>query len=226
MSELLDHQAYKRALAELRVRLVRFQGFVKQTRARVLIIVEGRDASGKGGAIKRFTEPLNPRGCRVVALDRASERERTQWYFQRYLQHLPDAGEIVVFDRSWYNRAGLEKVMGFCTDAEYEAFMAAAPTLEGLLVQGGIALRKIYFDISKPEQARRLDKRASNPLLQWKLSVLDREAQARFEDYTRAADAMFERTSTPQAPWVILPADDKRSARLAFIRAVLDSFPT
>ncbi len=220
----LKRKAFRQALGLLHAELVRLQGFVKQTGARVLLIVEGRDASGKGGAIKRLVEPLNPRGCRVVALDRATERERSQWYFQRYLSHLPAGGEIVVFDRSWYNRAGLEKVMGYCTREEHAAFLAAAPELERMLVEDGIALRKIFLDVSKAEQAKRLEKRKNDPLVQWKLSALDLQAQAKWDDYTGAAEEMFARTGTSFAPWTIVAADDKRRARLNAIRWFLSTF--
>ena len=214
---------YRKTLAELHVELVRLQGYVKQSGARLLVIVEGRDASGKGGLIKRLVEPLNPRGCRVVALDRASERERGQWYFQRYLGHLPAAGEIVVFDRSWYNRAGLEVVMGYCSAAEHAAFLRAAPELERLLVEDGILLRKIYLEVSKDEQARRLEERKNDPLVQWKLSPLDLAAQSKWDEYTAASETMFAKTATRAAPWTIVAADDKRLARVNAFRWLLAS---
>ena len=214
---------YRKTLAELHVELVRLQGYVKQSGARLLVIVEGRDASGKGGLIKRLVEPLNPRGCRVVALDRASERERGQWYFQRYLGHLPAAGEIVVFDRSWYNRAGLEVVMGYCSAAEHAAFLRAAPELERLLVEDGILLRKIYLEVSKDEQARRLEERKNDPLVQWKLSPLDLAAQSKWDEYTAASETRFAKTATRAAPWTIVAADDKRLARVNAFRWLLAS---
>ncbi|MCC6998795.1 MAG: polyphosphate kinase 2 [Deltaproteobacteria bacterium] len=221
----LERESYRQALRELHIELVRWQGFVKQHGTRVFIIVEGRDAAGKGGLIKTLVEPLNPRGCRVVALDRATERERGQWYFQRYLAHLPAAGEIVVFDRSWYNRVGLEVVMGYCTQAESEALLAAAPALERMLVEDGILVRKLYLEVSKAEQARRLAERARDPLEHWKLSPLDLAAQARWDDYSAAAETMFARTATAQVPWVLVAADDRRRARLNAIRYLLASFP-
>ncbi len=223
-ADKLAREPYRQALRELHLELVRLQGFVKQQGARVFIIIEGRDAAGKGGLIKTLVEPLNPRGCRIVALDRPTERERGQWYFQRYLAHLPAAGEIVVFDRSWYNRAGLEVVMGYCTPAEREAFLVAAPALERMLVQDGVLVRKLYLDVSKAEQARRLEERQQDPLEQWKVSPLDLAAQGKWDDYSAAAEAMFARTATPESPWVIVAADDRRRARLNAMRYLLSSF--
>ena len=223
--ERVEGRAYRRELATLGVELVRMQAWVKAAGARLLVLVEGRDAAGKGGAIRRLVEPLNPRGCRVVALDRPTERERTEWYFQRYLAHLPAGGEIVVFDRSWYNRAGLEPVHGFCTPAEHEAFLQAVPALEQLLTGDGILLRKLFFRISRAEQARRLEARTRDPRMVWKLTALDREAQGRWDDYTRAETALFARTATPHAPWAVIDTDDKRRARLGAIRWLLSTLP-
>lgn len=219
----MEREEFRAALAPLEVQLVRMQAWVKRAGARVLLLVEGRDAAGKGKAIQRLTAPLNPRGCRVVALERPSDRERTQWYFQRYVAHLPAAGEVVVFDRSWYNRAGLEVVNGFCTADEHEDFLRAAPDLERLLVRAGLHLRKVYFSIGREEQARRLEKRKHGPRAAWKLTPLDLVAQERWDDYTRAEERMFARTATPDAPWTVVQADDKRRAQLDAIRWLLST---
>jgi polyphosphate kinase 2 len=212
------------ALSEpLQIELVRMQSWVKESGAKLLVIVEGRDAAGKGGAIRRLVEPLNPRGCRVVALEKPGDRERTQWYFQRYVAHLPAGGEIAVFDRSWYNRAGLERVMGFCTAAEVDGFLRDVPEFERLLVRSGILLRKIWLEISREEQARRLAKRRDDPVKKWRTTPLDLAAQDRWDDYTRAEQDLFRRTSTVEAPWTVVQADDKRRARLNLIRWLLST---
>ena len=190
-----------------------------------MLLFEGRDAAGKGGTIKRIVEPLNPRGAAVVALGTPSDRERTQWYFQRYVAHLPAAGEIVLFDRSWYNRAGVEHVMGFCTNAEYREFLRSCPEFERMLVRDGIILRKYWFSVSDAEQERRFRSRAEDPLRRWKLSPMDLESRARWVDYSRAKDEMFLHTHTPEAPWYTVEADDKRRARLNCIAHVLESIP-
>ncbi len=205
----------------LHIELLKMQRWVAETGQRVLIIFEGRDAAGKSSAIKRMTAHMNPRGCRIVALAKPTERERTEWYFQRYVAHLPAGGEIAVFDRSWYNRAGLERVMGFCTDAEAEEFLRSVPELERMLVRSGLRMFKLYFTVGKEEQARRLGRRRTNPLEHWKTTPLDLEAQARWADYTRAEKEMLERTSTPEAPWAIVDANDLPRARLQAIRFLL-----
>ena len=181
---------------------------------RIVVLFEGRDAAGKGGTIKRIVKPLNTRFCRVVALDKPTEREQTQWYFQRYVSHLPAAGEIVLFDRSWYNRAGVERVMGFCTDAEYQEFLRSCPLFERLLVYAGITLVKYWFSVSAEEQERRLQARIDDPTKRWKLSQIDLAARSRWADYSQAKDQMLTYTDTPLAPWYVVPSDDKRRARL------------
>ena len=190
-----------------------------------MALFEGRDAAGKGGTIKRFMEHMNPRTARVVALPRPDERERSQWFFQRYVAQLPSAGEICLFDRSWYNRAGVERVMGFCTDDEYREFMRACPLFEEMLVRSGMRVVKYWFSISREEQARRFEARARDPLKQWKLSPVDIASQDKWDEYTRAKEAMFLRTDTAQAPWTIVKADDKKRARLACMRHFLASMP-
>jgi polyphosphate kinase 2 len=204
---------------------VKLQYWIKQTGERVVLIFEGRDAAGKGGTIKRIVEPLNPRGARVVALGTPSDRERTQWYFQRYVAHLPAAGEIVLFDRSWYNRAGVEHVMGFCTNAEYREFLRACPEFERMLVRDGIVLRKYWFSVSEAEEERRFRSRARDPLRRWKLSPIDLESRTHWVDYSRAKDEMFLHTHTPEAPWYTVEGDDKRRARLNCIAHILESIP-
>jgi polyphosphate kinase 2 len=194
---------------------------VKDTGQKLLVVFEGRDAAGKGGTIKRFTEHLNPRGARVVALDKPSERERTQWYFQRYVQHFPSGGEIVLFDRSWYNRAGVERVMGYCTEAEYQQFLAQAPAFELMLVNSGIHLIKLYFSVSRGEQRSRFIVRQIDPVRQWKLSPTDLASLDKWEDYTEAKETMFLHTDTPEAPWTVIKSNDKKRARLAAMRHVL-----
>jgi polyphosphate kinase 2 len=192
---------------------------------KVLVIFEGRDAAGKGGAIKRITGPLNPRICRVVALPKPTERERTQWYFQRYVEHLPAGGEIVLMDRSWYNRAGVERVMGFCTEEEYTEFLRSCPEFERMLIRSGIILVKYWFSVSDAEQERRFQDRIDDPTKRWKLSPMDMEARSRWLEYSRAKDAMFAHTDTKQAPWWVVEADDKRRARLNCIHHLLSAVP-
>jgi polyphosphate kinase 2 len=217
----LKARAYEAALRKLQIELLKLQLSVREEGRRVVILFEGRDAAGKGGSIKRFTENLNPRGGRVVALAKPNETERGQWYFQRYVTHLPTAGEMVLFDRSWYNRAGVERVMGFCTPREYMEFMRQAPSFERSLVNSGIHLFKLWFSVSEDEQRRRFATRRQDPLRRWKLSPIDEASLGRFHDYTEARNAMFFYTDTPEAPWTVVNSNDKRRARLEAIRAVL-----
>ncbi|MEM8545919.1 MAG: polyphosphate kinase 2 [Cyanobacteria bacterium P01_H01_bin.119] len=210
----LKKSLYEAELERLQLELVKLQEWVKHKGLRVVVIFEGRDAAGKGGAIKRIVECLNPRGCRVVALGKPTDRERTQWYFQRYIKHLPAAGEIVLFDRSWYNRAGVERVMGFCTHAEYTEFIRTCPEFEHMLQRSGIILVKYWFSVSDEEQERRFQARLDNPAKRWKLSPMDLEARARWVDYSKAKDDMFAMTDTTRSPWYVVDADDKRRARL------------
>jgi len=216
---------YQAKLAELHFELVKMQYWIKETGRKLVIIVEGRDAAGKGGAVKAITAPLNPRGCRIVALGTPSDREKTQWYFQRYISHLPAAGEIVLFDRSWYNRAGVERVMGFCSDDEYAEFLKTCPQFERMLVRSGILLLKYWFSVSDHEQERRFRQRAGNPARRWKLSPIDLESMPRWEEYSRAKDEMFEATDIREAHWWTVEADDKRRARINCIAHILDSVP-
>ena len=219
----LKRKKYEKKVADLQLELVKLQHWVKHAGLRVALVFEGRDAAGKGGTIKRIIEPLNPRGATIVALGTPTEREKTQWYFQRYIQHLPAAGEIVIFDRSWYNRAGVERVMGFCSDEEYWEFMHTCPEFERMLVRDGVLLRKYWFSVSDHEQEARFQKRSSDPKRRWKLSPMDLKSRARWEDYSRAKDEMFRYTHTPEAPWYTVESDDKRRARLNCISHVLDS---
>lgn len=223
-SKLLNKE-YKKELARLQVELVKMQYWAKHTGARIVILFEGRDAAGKGGTIKRITEPLNPRGCRVVALGMPSDREKTEWYFQRYVLHLPAAGEIVCFDRSWYNRAGVEHVMGFCTDEQYQEFMQTCPEFERMLVRSGIVLLKYWFSVSDEEQERRFQSRTTDPARRWKLSPMDLESRDRWVEYSQAKDAMFAHTNIPEAPWFTVEADDKKRARLNCISHFLSKIP-
>lgn len=216
---------YEEELARLSIELVKLQEWVHYKGLRVVVLFEGRDAAGKGGAIKRITEPLNPRICRVVALSAPTERERTQWYYQRYVAHLPAAGEMVLFDRSWYNRAGVEQVMGFCTEQEYEEFLRSTPEFERMLIRSGIILIKYWFSVSDAEQERRFQERLENPAKRWKLSPMDFESRTRWVDYSRAKDEMFRHTDTRQSPWYVVPSDDKRRARLNVIRHLLSLVP-
>jgi polyphosphate kinase 2 len=217
----LLRRTYEREKYHLQVELLKLQAWVKETGQRVIILFEGRDAAGKGGAIKRFMEHLNPRGARVVALEKPSDAQRGQWYFQRYVEHLPTNGEIVLFDRSWYNRAGVEHVMGFCTNAEYEQFLRDVPEFERQLVRSGIHLFKFWFSVSQDEQRRRFKERRLHPLKQWKLSAIDRASLDKWDDYTRAKEAMFLHCDTSDAPWTVIKSDCKKRARLNAMRYVL-----
>lgn len=227
-SERMSRQDYEATKRSLQIELLKMQSWAKDTGQRVVVLFEGRDAAGKGGTIKRFTEHLNPRGARVVALEKPNERERTQWYFQRYFSQLPAAGEIVLFDRSWYNRAVVERVMGFCTTSEYQEFMEQAPALEQALIETGIHLVKLWFSVSRAEQRTRFTIRVIDPLRQWKLSPVDLAALNRWDDYTCAKEAMFERTDTPAAPWTVVKSNDKKRGRIAALRWVLSTldYPT
>lgn len=216
---------YFRDLFRLQRELVKFQDWVVQEKLKVVIIFEGRDAAGKGGVIKRITQRLNPRVCRVAALPAPSEREKTQWYFQRYVSHLPAAGEIVLFDRSWYNRAGVERVMGFCNEDEVEEFFRSVPEFERMLVRSGIHLVKYWFSITDDEQHFRFDMRIKDPLKQWKLSPMDLESRRRWESYTKAKESMLERTNIPEARWWVVEADDKKKARINCISHLLTQIP-
>ena len=224
-SSKLPKKVYEKELARLQLELVKMQYWVKHTGTRIVILFEGRDAAGKGGTIKRITEPLNPRGCRVVALGTPSDREKTEWYFQRYVAHLPAAGEIICFDRSWYNRAGVEHVMGFCTDAQYEEFMHTCPEFEQILVRSGIILLKYWFSVSDEEQERRFQARTTDPARRWKLSPMDLESRDRWAEYSQAKDNMFAHTNIPEAPWFTVEADDKKRARLNCISHFLSKIP-
>ncbi|MDY5466931.1 MAG: polyphosphate kinase 2 [Campylobacter sp.] len=212
---------YEKELEKLQIELLKLQSYIKEKGLKVLILTEGRDAAGKGGTIKRITEHLNPRGCRVVALEKPSDVERTQWYFQRYIQHLPSAGEIVIFDRSWYNRGGVEPVMGFCTNEEHNMFLRQVPKLEEMLVNSGIILFKFYFSVSKDEQKARFDSRKDDPLKQYKLSAVDQQSQILWEQYTLAKYSMLLASNTDFAPWTIIVSNDKKKARLNTIKSIL-----
>lgn len=216
---------YERQKAELQVELLKLQDWVRDTGQRVVVLFEGRDAAGKGGTIKRFMEHLNPRGARVVALDKPTDRERTQWYFQRYVQHLPSAGEIVMFDRSWYNRAGVERVMGFCEPPEYLEFMRQAPEFERMLTRSGIRLFKFWFSVTQDEQLRRFKSREIEPLKKWKLSPIDRLSLDKWDDYTEAKEAMLFYTDTADAPWTVVKSNDKKRARINCMRYFLNALP-
>ena len=218
-----DTFEYQRKLSLLQIELIKLQNYVKEKGLKVLLIFEGRDAAGKGGTIKRITEHLNPRGARVVALVKPSDVEKTQWYFQRYIQHLPSAGEIVLFDRSWYNRAGVEPVMGFCTKEEYKQFLTDVPDFEKMLVESGIVVLKYYFAVSKKEQEKRFKKRKIDPLKEYKLSPIDEEAQKLWDKYTDAKYKMLMSTHTPISPWTVIKSDNKKSARLNCIRHILST---
>lgn len=217
----LQRKEYEALKAQLQVELLKVQSWVKETGQRIVVLFEGRDAAGKGGTIKRFMEHLNPRGARVVALEKPSDAESGQWYFQRYVQHLPTAGEMVFFDRSWYNRAGVERVMGFCTPRQYLEFMQQTPELERMLVRNGIQLFKYWFSVSREEQLRRFVSRRDDPLKHWKLSPIDIQSLDRWDDYTQAKEAMFFHTDTADAPWVVVKSDDKKRARLNCLRHFL-----
>ncbi len=215
---------YLQLIMPLHVELLKLQNWNKEQGTRVLALFEGRDAAGKGGTIKRFIEHMNPRGCRVVALNKPSDRERTEWYFQRYVAHLPSAGETVLFDRSWYNRAMVERVMGFCDAHEVKEFLRSVPEFERMLIRSGVVMFKFYFSVSKKEQLRRFTKREGDPLKQWKLSPVDRESQGKWDEYTRAKEDMFFYTSTADSPWRIIKSDDKKRARINAIRYFLSHF--
>ncbi|WP_214106306.1 polyphosphate kinase 2 [Acrocarpospora catenulata] len=223
-AQRMERPRYDRDKRLLQIELLKLQYWVKATGARLVILFEGRDAAGKGGTIKRFMEHLNPRGATVVALEKPSERERTQWYFQRYTAHLPAGGEIVLFDRSWYNRAGVERVMGFCSDAEYEEFMYQAPMFERMLVRDGVHLIKLWFSVSRSEQRTRFIIRQVDPVRRWKLSPMDIASLDRWDDYTAAKEDIFLNTSTDVAPWTVIRSNDKKRARVEAMRHVLSQF--
>jgi polyphosphate kinase 2 len=222
--ERMDRQDYERDKRLLQIELLKLQYWIKRTGRRLVILFEGRDAAGKGGTIKRFMEHLNPRGATVVALEKPNEREQGQWYFQRYIAHLPAAGEIVLFDRSWYNRAGVERVMGFTTERQYQEFIEQAPRLEALLTESGLHLVKLWFSVSRAEQRTRFIIRQVDPVRQWKLSPMDIASLNRWNDYTRAKEDMFLHTDTEQAPWTVIKSNDKKRARLEAMRHVLNLF--
>jgi polyphosphate kinase 2 len=221
----LPREFYEKTLYQLQGELVTMQEWVKSTGARIVVVFEGRDAAGKGSTIKRVTEYLNPRMARIVALPTPTERQRTQWYFQRYVEQLPAAGEIALFDRSWYNRAGVERVMGFCTAEEYRRFLHQAPIFERMLIEDGILLRKYWFSVSNHEQERRFASRLNDPMRQWKLSPMDLESITRWEDYSRAKDEMMVHTDSSESPWFDVEADDKRKARINMIHHLLSTIP-
>ncbi|WP_409468138.1 polyphosphate kinase 2 [Streptomyces sp. HC307] len=223
--EKVPRKAYEQELLRLQTELVKLQEWVRVEGARLVVIFEGRDAAGKGGTIKRVAEHLNPRVARIAALPKPTERERSQWYFQRYVVHLPAAGEIVLFDRSWYNRAGVEHVMGFCTKEEHQLFLRQCPIFERMLVEDGILLRKYWFSVSDTEQQERFRRRLEDPLRRWKLSPMDLESITRWEAYSRAKDEMMVHTDIAEAPWHVVESDDKRRARLNMIAHLLDSVP-
>ncbi len=224
-SRRIGKKVYQAELASLQIRLARLQRYIRAQGLKVVVLFEGRDAAGKGGTIKRITAPLNPRICRVVALDKPSPREKTQWYFQRYVPHLPAAGEMVLFDRSWYNRAGVERVMGFCTDPEYREFLRSCPMFERLLIDSGILLLKYWFSVSAEEQERRFRRRMADPTRRWKLSAMDMESRARWVEYSRAKDQMFLYTDIPEARWYVINSNDKRRARVNCIAHLLSKIP-
>lgn len=224
-SKKIKRAVYEKQKAELQVELLKVQEWVRETGQKVVIIFEGRDAAGKGGTIKRFMEHLNPRGARVVALEKPSERESTQWYFQRYVKHLPAAGEIVMFDRSWYNRAGVERVMEFCEPDQYLEFMRQTPEFERMLVRSGIRLFKFWFSVTKEEQKRRFKSREKDPLKQWKLSPIDKASLNKWEEYTEAKEAMFFNTDTADAPWTVIKSNDKKRARVNCMQHFLVNMP-
>ena len=222
---LLSRKSYEQQKYRLQVELLKLQSWVKETGQRVVIVFEGRDAAGKGGAIKRFMEHLNPRGARVVALEKPSDVERGQWYFQRYIQHLPTRGEIVLFDRSWYNRSGVERVMGFCSEREYDEFLRQVPEFERQLVRSGVHVVKFWFSVSQAEQRRRFKERELHPLKHWKLSPIDKASLDKWDDYTRAKEAMFVQCDTSDAPWTVIKSDCKKRARLNAMRYLLHRLP-
>jgi len=219
--KMISKVEYEKRKKELQIELLKMQSWVKETGQRIVILYEGRDAAGKGGTIKRFMEHMNPRGAHVVALEKPTDREKGEWYFQRYIKHLPSEGEIVMFDRSWYNRAGVERVMNFCTPKEYLEFMRQAAELERMLVRSGILLFKLWFSVSREEQLRRFQKRRSDPLKQWKLSPIDLASLDKWDDYTEAKESMFFYTDTADAPWTVIKSDDKKRARINAMRFIL-----
>ena len=221
----LTRRHYEKELASLHVQLAKLQRYIRTEGLKVCVLFEGRDAAGKGGTIKRITQPLNPRVCRVVALDKPTDREKSQWYFQRYVAHLPAAGEMTLFDRSWYNRAGVERVMGFCTVAEYMEFLRTCPAFERMIRNSGIRLLKYWFSVSAEEQARRLQKRIDDPRRRWKISPMDMHSRARWDDYSRAKDQMMLYTDTPDSPWFVVNSNNKRRARLNCIHHLLSQLP-
>jgi len=221
----IKNKDYEKELAKLQIELVKLQEWIKHEGLRVVVIFEGRDAAGKGGVIKRITQSLSPRICRVVALPAPTEREKTQWYFQRYVTHLPAAGEMVLFDRSWYNRANVERVMGFCTDDEYQEFMRSCPEFERMLVRSGIQVIKYWFSVADEEQERRFQNRIKDPTRRWKLSPMDLQSRKRWVEYSKAKDAMFAHTDIKQAPWYVVNADVKKHARLNCIKHLLSMIP-
>ena len=221
----LKRADYDKAMEDFQIELVRLQKWISTQGLKVVLVFEGRDAAGKGGAIKRITQSLNPRICRVVALVKPTERETTQWYFQRYAAHLPGAGEMVCFDRSWYNRAGVERVMGFCTDEEYREFLRSCPEFERMIVRSGIILIKYWFSVSDDEQERRFKKRINDPIRRWKISEIDLQSREHWVDYSKAKDEMFAHTDIKQAPWYVVRGDDKKRARLNVISHLLSLIP-
>jgi polyphosphate kinase 2 len=221
----LDRKTYEKELASLHVELVKLQEWIRHAGLKIVVLFEGRDAAGKGGVIKRITAPMSPRVCRVAALAAPTEREKTQWYFQRYVDHLPAAGEMVLFDRSWYNRAGVERVMGFCTEKEYREFMRSCPEFERMLIRSDIILVKYWFSVSDDEQERRFQGRLDDPTKRWKLSPMDLESRTRWVDYSRAKDEMFRYTDTKLTPWLVVESDDKRRAHLNCISHLLSLIP-
>ncbi len=221
----LDRRLYEKELTRLQVELVKMQYWIKDSGYRLIVVFEGRDAAGKGGTIKRITEPMNPRGCNVVALGTPSDQQKSQWYFQRYVEHFPAAGEIVLFDRSWYNRAGVENVMGFCTTSQVEEFLQSCPEFERMLVRSGITLIKYWFSVSDEEQELRFRSRLKDPARRWKLSPMDLESRDRWVEFSKAKDEMFAHTNIPEAPWFTVEANDKRRARLNCIRHLLSKVP-
>jgi len=223
--ERIPNKVYEPEMARLQLELVKLQEWIRAQGLRVVVLFEGRDAAGKGGTIKRIAESLNPRICRIVALGTPTERERSQWYFQRYVAQLPAAGEMVLFDRSWYNRAGVERVMGFCTEEEYREFMRSVPEFERMLIRSGIILIKYWFSVSDEEQERRFQGRIAEPTKRWKLSPMDLQSRAKWVEYSRAKDEMFRYTDTKHSPWWVVPSDDKKRARLNVIRHLLGAIP-
>ena len=224
-SKKLKRDEYEALKLELQIELLKVQNWVRNNGEKILILFEGRDAAGKGGTIKRFMEHLNPRSARVIALEKPTEREKGQWYYQRYIKHLPAAGEIVLFDRSWYNRAGVERVMDFCSPSEYLEFMRETPELEKMFVRSGVRLFKFWFDVSRDEQFKRFQSRRTDPLKHWKLSPIDMASLDRWDDYTEAKEAMFFHTDTADAPWTVVHSDDKKRARINAMRHILSSLP-